>query len=148
MKERAVAVGEAATEKASDLAADVKARALSLGEAATEKATDLAGAAKDQVRQWSSQAHSTVQRVVDDTGGIAGHAADRLHGIQRAASDPVAAAASHAGSLAKEWSRPIQEAVSDQESRDKLLLGAAGLAVVAALGMAYQRRQNESADVD
>jgi hypothetical protein len=144
VKERAVAVGEAAAEKASNLAADVKARARSLGEAATEKASDFAGAAK----QWGSQAQSTVQRTVDDTGGIAGHAADRLQGIQNAASDTASNAASRAGSVAKQWSRPVQEAITDQESRDRLLLGAAGIAVVAALGMAYQRRQNEPAEVD
>jgi hypothetical protein len=144
VKERALAVGEAATEKASDLAADVKARAVGLGEAATEKAGDFAGAAK----QWGSQAQSTAQRTVDDTGGIAGHAADRLQGIQHAASNTISDAASRAGSVAKQWSRPVQEAVTDQESRDRLLLGAAGIAVVAALGMAYQRRQNEPAEVD
>ena len=138
VKERALAVGEAVTEKASDLGADIKARAVSLGEAATEKATDLAGAAG----QWGS-ANRAVERVVDDMGGIAGHAADRLQAIQHAASDTVSDAASR-----EQWSRPVQDAVTDQESRDKLLLGAAGLAVVAALGMAYQRRQNESADVD
>jgi hypothetical protein len=144
VKERAVAVGEAATEKAGNLAADVKARAVSVGEAATEKASDLAGAAK----QWGSPAHSTAQRAVDDTGGIAVHAADRLQDIRHAASDTVSDAASRAGSVARQWSRPVQEAVTDQESRDRLLLGAAGIAVVAALGMAYQRRQNEPAEVD
>ena len=144
VKERALAVGEAVTEKASDLGADIKARAFSLGDAVTEKATDLAVAAK----QSGSQANSAVQRAVDDTGGIAGHAADRLQDIRHAASDTNSDGASRVGSVAKQWSRPVQDGVSDQESRDKLLLGAAGLAVVAALGMAYQRRQNESAEVD
>jgi hypothetical protein len=144
VKERAVAVGEAAVEKASDLGTDIKARAVSLGEAATEKAGNLAGTAK----QWASQPNATVQRAVDDTGGIAGHAADRLQNIQHAASDTVSDAASRAGAVAKQWSRPVQEAVTDQESRDRLLLGAAGIAVVAALGVAYQRRQNEPAEVD
>jgi hypothetical protein len=144
VKERALAVGEAAAEKASDLAADVKARAVSLGEAATEKAGDVAGTAK----QWGSQANAKLHRAVDDTGGIAGHAADRLQSIQHAASDTVSDAASRVGAVAQQWTRPVQAAVTDQESRDRLLLGAAGMAVVAALGMAYQRRQNESAEVD
>lgn len=34
----------------------------------------------------------------------------------------------------------IHESLRDRDARDKILLGAAGLAVAAALGIAYQRR--------
>jgi len=41
-------------------------------------------------------------------------------------------------------STSIQNAMPDRESRDTLLLGAAGLAVIAALGIACQRSLSES----
>lgn len=148
VKQRASAMGEAATERASELAADVKARAASLGEAATDKATEFAGAAKDQVQDWSTQAQAAVQRAVGDAGEAAGHATSTLQTMRHSASNAMAGATSHAGATAKEWSRPLQEAVSDQESRDKLLLGAAGVAVIAALGIACQRRLSGPAQAD
>jgi glutamate synthase domain-containing protein 2 len=42
-------------------------------------------------------------------------------------------------------SSSVQQALNDQDLRDKVLIGVAGLAVAAALGIAYQRRQNEEA---
>jgi hypothetical protein len=47
-----------------------------------------------------------------------------------------------------EWMRPIHETAGSQEVRDKFLPGAAGVAVVAALGIACQRRLSEPADAD
>jgi hypothetical protein len=44
--------------------------------------------------------------------------------------------------------QPIQAAASNPEARDKFLLGAAGLAVIAALGIASQRRMSEHAEAD
>jgi hypothetical protein len=44
---------------------------------------------------------------------------------------------------ADQASTSVQQTLSDQDLRDKVLIGVAGLAVAAALGSAYQRRQNE-----
>jgi hypothetical protein len=44
--------------------------------------------------------------------------------------------------------RPIQETAVSQEARDKFLIGAAGVAVVAALSIACQRRLSEPGDAD
>lgn len=148
VRQRASAMGEAATEKASELATEVKMRAANLGEAATDKATELASAAKDQVQHWSSQAQAAVQHAVGTAGDTTGHPSGPQQTMHRAASSTMADAVSHAGAAAKEWSRPLQETVSDQESRDRLLLGAAGVAVIAAVGMAYQRRLTESSHAD
>lgn len=148
VKERALAVGEAATEKATELAAGVKDRALAMGETATEKASELAGAAKDQAQQWSTQARSSARQMAAEATGMAGSASDTLDEMRRSAADTAARAASRASTMADEWSRPLQEAVSDQEARDKFLLGAASVAVVAALSIACQRRLSEAAEVD
>ena len=55
-------------------------------------------------------------------------------------------AVSGVAAINDEWIRPIQETAGTQDARDKLLLGAAGVAVVAALGIASQRRLSEPAD--
>ena len=51
-----------------------------------------------------------------------------------------------AASAADRASSIIHEAVSDPETRDRYLLGAAALAVAAAAGIAYQRRAADGGD--
>jgi len=50
--------------------------------------------------------------------------------------------------MAEDWARPVQQTIEDPEARDKLLLGAAGIAVIAALGIAYQRKLSEPAEAE
>jgi hypothetical protein len=88
----------------------VKDHALATAEAVKEQSAQLADASKEKVRQWSA-----------DIKGAARHVPD------------------HAASLAHQASR-VTQSLYDREARDNLLLGTAGLAVVAALGVAYQRR--------
>jgi hypothetical protein len=45
-----------------------------------------------------------------------------------------------AGAMAARASQTLRDAVPDQDERDAYLLGAAALAVAAAVGIAYQRR--------
>jgi hypothetical protein len=115
----ATAMGEAVAEKAGEVASDGKASVASLRETATSKATELAENAKD-----------------------------RSSAVYRSASDQLEAATSRAGDMGEEYFRPLQQAVNDQESRDSLLLGAAGVAVVAALGIAWQRRLNAAGETE
>ena len=68
--------------------------------------------------------------------------------MRRSAADDAKKLASRVGAVADEYSRPLQHTLADQESRDNLLLGAAGVAVVAALGIAYQRRLKEHAEAE
>jgi hypothetical protein len=63
------------------------------------------------------------------------------------ASNAAARAVTRAGSVTHDWSGSVQNVVSGSEPRDKILLGAAGIAVLAALSIAYQRRANEQAEV-
>ena len=49
-----------------------------------------------------------------------------------------------AGYVIQKASRAVEGAISDDDTRDKILLGAAGIAVAAALGIAFQRSMNDS----
>jgi hypothetical protein len=149
VKERALAMGEAATEKATELAAGVKQSASSMGDAAQEKATELAGVARSQAQHWSEEVRSSVSQAAGNASRLAGGETSRTLADMGGESMTAAErAASRAAAITDEWMRPIQETAGSQEARDKFLLGAAGVAVVAALGIACQRRLGESADAD
>ena len=148
VKQRALAAGEAATEKTAELAASVKDRALAMGEAATEKASELAGVATDRAQHRSGEMKSSVRRVAADATKGVGNATATLEEVRQDSMKAVERAVSRATPASDEWTRPLQEAVGNQESRDKILLGAAGVAVIAALGIAYQRRSSEPAEAD
>ena len=48
-----------------------------------------------------------------------------------------------AGRVIQKASLAVEDAISDDDTRDKILLGAAGVAVAAALGLAFQRSLSE-----
>ena len=147
VKERALAMGEAATEKATELAAGVKQSASSMGEAA--QASELAGAARSQAQHWSKEVRSPLRQAAGNASRLGGDASRTLEDMRGESMTAAERAASRAAATTNEWMmRPIQEAAGSQEARDKFLLGAAGVAVVAALGIACQRRLSEPADAD
>jgi hypothetical protein len=148
VKDRAIAIGEAATEKTTELAASVKDRAIAMGEAVTEKATEFAGSATDQAQHWSEEVRSSVHRVAGDAKKVAGNATGTLEEMRQSSMKAAERAASRATAISDEWPRSFQETHGDQEARDKFLLGAAGVAVVAALSIACQRRLSEPAEAD
>jgi hypothetical protein len=166
VKDRASAIGDAAAEKASELATGVKERALAMGEAATElaagvkqsassmgeatqdKATELAGAARSQAQHWSKEARSSIRQAAGNASRPGGEAPRTLEDMRGEPMTSAERAASRTAATTDEWMRPIQKTAGSQEARDKLLLGAAGVAVVAALGIACQRRLSEPADAD
>ncbi|MBX9775745.1 MAG: hypothetical protein K2Y71_15290 [Xanthobacteraceae bacterium] len=128
VKDRAVEMGEAAVAKAGELASDAVDRASAMGESAKDKVAELAGSVKQGAQEWTSE----------------GFAVDDIRSSAAAAQRTVA----RAGAAAEDWARPVQEMIEDPQSRDKLLLGAAGVAVAAALGIACQRRLSEPADAE
>jgi hypothetical protein len=141
VKERARAMGETATEKATELAAGLRQSASSMGEAAQEKAAELAGAARSQAQHWSQEVRSPIHQA-------AGNASPTLEDMRGKSMTAAERVASRATATADEWMRSIQETADSQVARDKFLLGAAGVAVAAALGIACQRRLSEPADAD
>jgi hypothetical protein len=147
VKERALAMGEAATGKATELAAGMKQSASSMSEAAQEKETEFAGAARSQAQHWSEE-RSSSRQAASNASRPAGNASHTLEDIRGESMTAAERAASRAAATTDEWMRPIQKNADGQDTRDKFLLGAAGVAVVAALGVACQRRLSEPPDAD
>jgi hypothetical protein len=135
VKDRAVEMGEAAAAKAGELASDAVERASTMAENAQDKVAEIAGSVKAGAQQWTSDAQSSVRE-------IGAEASNRLDGVADATQRKLA----RVGATVEDWTRPVQQAIDDPQARDKLLLGAAGMAVIAALGIACQRRLSEPTD--
>ena len=134
-------------EQSTDFAGTVKDQAVAMGETVKEKATELAGDAKEQIQQWSAQAQSAAQDATasasEQANSVTEQASRKFDQVRQSATNAAARTRSGASSMAHDWARPVRTAVSDEEVRDKFLLGAAGMAVAAALSIACQRRFGE-----
>jgi hypothetical protein len=113
-------------EQMSDLATTVGQQTAQMAETVTENASQFAEAAKEKMQEWGSQAS---EEIADRTASVTRRTAHAFDEASRA----VGRIPSNAGYMAN-------KVISNSEGRDTLLLGAAGLAVAAALGIAYQRR--------
>ncbi len=97
---------------------------------------DLAVAAKEKVEQWGSDARNAVAQAGELAGSVKGT-------VEQWSSDAGEAIWQVAGvtkSATNRGSQAVHGIVRDAKERDKYLLGAAAVALVAAVGMAYQRR--------
>jgi hypothetical protein len=124
----------------------------SAGAELVSQAGELAVAAKEKVEEWSTgelalSAREKVEQWGSDTGEViarAGELAGSVKGtVEHWSSDvgqTVWQVAGATRSLAELGSQTIYDIVQDAEERDKYLLGAAALALVAAVGIAYQKR--------
>lgn len=139
-------------EQASAAADAAQDKAAALTETVAEKVTETAGRIKERAQDLTAQARSAASNLALDTKQHATAMWNETTGAleQAAKSAPSAAttAVSRASVAVEQQWRPIQAAVSSAEVRDKFLLGAAGLAVIAALGLASQRRMSEHAEAD
>jgi hypothetical protein len=113
-----------------------------------QRATDMASAVTDKVKDWSAGAQDTARtaatQIADKAASVAESASQTLHGVGATARETFVQAREGAESLAERASVSVQQAMPDREDRDKLLLGAAAIAVAAAVGIAYQRRTHGS----
>lgn len=126
-RDKAAAATQSVAGKARETAGKVKERAQDLAAQASTAASDLAADAKEQTASMWSETTDALQR-------SAGSARETTSGAVSRAS----------AALDQHWQR-TQSALPDAEARDKLLLGAAGIAVLAALGFAWQRRAAQQA---
>jgi hypothetical protein len=105
-------------------------------EAVKDYAAEQVVAAREKVSAYAETARDRVQEVVasaaEQTGETLEHARDAATHI----SDKAVNATQHA-------TRQFGRAMAGEGMRDQLLLGAAGLAVAGALGIAYQRRTRD-----
>ena len=112
----------------------------------------MAGAVKDKVQDWGASAGETARvaatQIVDKAAAAAEGASQTLHEAGATARETLSQATEKAASLAERASTRLQEAMPDREDRDKYLLGAAALAVAAAVGIAYQRRTHGAGSLE
>ncbi len=106
------------------------------------QAAELTEAAGDKTRQWSHDIRDAVGDMKSSLGADASLEADAP---SIAPHDDLIRAIEQdtTGKRFNSAVSPPQGALSDQESRDRLLLGVAGLAVATALGIACQKRLAE-----
>jgi hypothetical protein len=104
------------------------------------QAAEMAGTVRDKVEQWSADASAAAQQtaetIKETTASVANAASRALNEAQQTASDVT----SKTAAMASRASSAVQETVQDEEVRDKFLLGAAALAVAAAVGISFGRR--------
>lgn len=110
------------------------------------QAVEMAGTVRDKVEQWGADASAAAQQtgetIKETTASVANAASRVLNETQQTASD----VASKTAAMASRASSAVQETVQDEEVLDKFLLGAAALAVAAAVGISYGRRGDERGD--
>jgi hypothetical protein len=116
-------------EQVGEVTEEAKEKAAALGDSIAEKVTETATDLKGRFSELAEQATSSAREAVESSAGSANamwsDTRDTANAMWNEQSGPLGGMAS-----------PI----SDVEARDKLLLGAAGVAVVTALGIVLQRK--------
>jgi len=111
------------------------------------RASAFADAAKQKVQDLSAQASEAARDAKSQVAQAAASAAERASDVLRSASDTAgergARFADDAVSVSERASSGLRAAMPDRDNRDNLLLGAAAVAVAAAVGLAAQRRAHE-----
>jgi gas vesicle protein len=125
------------------------------GEGFGPRSMELATAAKEKVEDWSEQAEKTVSQLADQAASTADQVSTSVRAtvhdlqdaalaaagrVKSAASDTASYIQREGGAAGEKASALLREHSPDEEARNGLLLGAAALAVTAAVGIAYQRR--------
>jgi gas vesicle protein len=103
----------------------------------------LGDAARRKVQNWSAEAGEKTREVATQAASIANGATDVLRDAADAARDAATEIADTTASVAERASERLEEMMPSREDRDSYLLGAAAIAVAAAVGIAYQRRTRE-----
>jgi hypothetical protein len=107
----------------------------------------LADAAKQKVQEWSAQgsqaAGDATAEIKETAAAVADRATEALRDAGDTARDRVTRLADDAASVSDRAAASVRAAMPDREDRDNYLLGAAALAVAAAVGIALQRRAHE-----
>lgn len=113
-----------------------KSRASAFSDAAKQKIQDLSAQATEAARDAKTQ-------VAQAAASAAERASDALRSASDTARDRGARFADDAVSVSERASSGLRAAMPDRDDRDNLLLGAAAVAVAAAVGLAAQRRAHE-----
>jgi phage host-nuclease inhibitor protein Gam len=120
----------------------LKQQAEELADVVKDQAVEIAGEIKEQASELAATASD---KVADAVAGLKEQAASLSHRASQTVDDgwrSSAAVSERVGEIAQRRTRDAHSALNDPDVRDDLLLGLAGVAVVAALGIAYQRGQS------
>jgi hypothetical protein len=101
-----------------------------------------AGGVKGVLLDWSTEASEAARQ---SAAGLAKGAASAASRASDAAREAVATLSEQSTELVKRTSAVLHDALPEREVRDNLLLGAAAMAVAAAMGIAFQRRTQHAA---
>jgi gas vesicle protein len=147
----ATQVAEATTavaERASRALRDVRDVARDAAENVGEHATAAAERASDGLHDARNTARITAAGVSDKAAAVAGQASQAVQDASDTVRETVAHMADRAAVMGQQASARLHDAMPDREHRDTYLLGAAALAVAAAVGVAYQRRSHHAQSAD
>ena len=125
--------GEGPVPRAADLAGQVKETLQEWSAGATENLTQIADKASAAAEETYASARDTVSKVKTHVTVAADQAAGSVQETMTHIRDQASAASA-------KTSAAVRAITPNAEARDNLLLGAAALAVAAAVGIAYQRR--------
>jgi hypothetical protein len=106
------------------------------------QAGDVARSVTEKVSDWSSNAAEAAARTGELAGSVREKVGEWTAQSRDAAQDAISNVTSTAADLTGRATQAMSEVIQDDRARDGLLLGAATLAIAAAVGMAYQRRAN------
>jgi hypothetical protein len=141
---------EQASQLASGLASSAKEVAADVGEAVSDKTAEMIEAAKTRAQEWSDDVSGAAAAVGSALKAEAQSLNARASDAVQSTSDRVRAATTDASTgtakFVREAMHETRDALTEVESRDKLLLGVAGIAVAAALGIACQKRIAEEVE--
>jgi gas vesicle protein len=111
------------------------------------RASAFADAAKQKVQDWSAEAGEATReaktQMAETAASVAERSSDALRDAGDAVRDRVTRLADDAASVSDRASARVRAAMPDRVGRDNYLLGAAALAVAAAVGIAFQRQAHE-----
>ena len=104
----------------------------------------MAERASHGLHDATNTARITVAGVGDKAAAVAGQASQVVQDASDTVRETVAHMADKAVVMGQQASARLHDAMPDREHRDTYLLGAAALAVAAAVGVAYQRRSHHA----
>jgi hypothetical protein len=144
-KEAAAEVGDAVAAKTAEVVETAKAKAQEWSGAAEAKAEEWSQAAQTRTQEWSDEvgrrAAAVTSALKAETESLNAKAASAVRSI----SDGALGASDRSAKFMREVLHEGRDVLTESEPRDKLLLGIAGVAVAAALGIACQKRIAEEA---
>jgi hypothetical protein len=107
-----------------------------------ETASLVAGQAAEKLQDWGSKAKAVAGELVTEAQEKTGLAIGYMSEAKDEVRDSAQRMTTQASKVGQQAASVVQGAVSDDVSRDRMLLGMAGIAVATAVGIAFQRRGN------